>query len=598
MSIFSQSKFLQFTCALKIDTKELGRVRLGDHLMGTQTWVLNGITQAIDDGVRNIVVLKCRQAGISTLCLALDLYWVFKFDGLAGALATHDDPSRDSFRETLQLYYDGLPYEWRRQMRKHNRNMFSFENRSRLKYMVAGTVKKKSSGALGRSAALSFLHATEMSSWADDEGLASLRTSLAEHNENRLYIWESTARGFNLFYDMWEEAKKAVTQRAIFVSFWANEFYRARRDGEIYRAYWGKSGKPTAAERSWIRDVKTLYDVTIDAEQIAWYRWMIVEKGGDELLMQQEHPPTEHHAFLATGSQFFSARSISDAIKRTRTADPPEYLRIECKSEFYETEIESSKPRLANFLVWEYPSTNVRAQYVLGGDPRYGSDASHDTNSLSVWRCYADRCIQVAEFCEPDLPTYAFAWVLCLLAGYYEPCLVNLEINGPGQAVFDEMQKLKKKATLQLNTEDRKLWNVVRHIKNYLYKRVDQLSGVPNAFHTQTTYQSKDRYMNNFRDYFQRGYAQPMSVELVNEMKGIVREGGSAPEASNRTHDDRVTAGALAVHAWSDHLLIKLATMGVTYAGTLQQQMAHEKAGDKVGNIMVQNYMKRIGYRG
>jgi hypothetical protein len=135
---------------------------------------------------------------------------------------------------------------------------------------------------------------------------------------------------------------------------------------------------------------------------------------------------------------------------------------------------------------------------------------------------------------------------------------------------------------------------VVRNMQNYLYKRVDQLSGVPNAFHTQTTYQSKYRYMNNFRDYFERGYCVPQSRELVDEMKGIVREDGAAPAAGSRTTDDRVTAGALAVHAWSEHLLIKLATMGVTYEKSVAQEKAHNKI-ETVGESMVQNYLRKIG---
>ena len=249
---------------------------------------------------------------------------------------------------------------------------------------------------------------------------------------------------------------------------------------------------------------------------------------------------------------------------------------------------------MATLKIWEPPVQIQRVQYVLGADPRYGSENTHDTNSVSVWRCYGDRCLQVAEWADPDMPTYAVAWVICLLAGYYEPCLVNLEINGPGQAVFDEMQKLRKKATLQLTSQDKKLFNVVRNMQNYLYKRVDQLSGVPNAFHTQTTYQSKDRYMNNFRDYFERGYCVPQSRELVDEMKGIVREDGAAPAAGSRTTDDRVTAGALAVHAWSEHLLIKLATMGVTYEKSLAQEKARNKI-ETVGESMVQNYLRKIG---
>ena len=594
MSDFSQEKFLTFTRALKIDTKERGMVRLGDALMGTQRWVLNDLSKGLNDGIHNFVILKCRQAGISTLCMALDLYWAFKHPGLSGSIVVHDEETRDNFRETLQLYYEGLPHEWRRELVKHNRNLVTFENRSRLRYAVAGTTKRKSSGKLGRGAANIYIHATEMSSWPDMEGLVSLRNTMADFNEDRLYIWESTARGFNLFYDMWEEAKKAVTQRAIFVSFWANEFYRAKRGSEIWRAYWGKSGRMTAEERAWIREVRLLYDVKIDDEQLAWYRWQLAEKGGDENLLMQEHPPTENHAFLATGSQFFGAMAMSNAIKYVRNLDPPEYFRVECRNEFYETELTGCVPRMATLKIWEPPETRFKAQYVVGCDPKYGSENTHDTNAISVWRCYADKCIQVAEFADPDMSTMPFAWVICLLAGYYEPALVNLEINGPGQAVFDEMQKLRKRAALQLTQADKKLFNVVRNIQNYLYKRVDQLSGVPNAFHTQTTYQSKDRYMNNFRDYFEQGVAVPASEKLVDEMKGIVREDGAAPAAGSRTTDDTVTAAALAVHAWSQHLQIKLGVIGITYAKSIVQA-GNASQINSVGESMVSNYLKRIG---
>jgi hypothetical protein len=183
---------------------------------------------------------------------------------------------------------------------------------------------------------------------------------------------------------------------------------------------------------------------------------------------------------------------------------------------------------------------------------------------------------------------------MCFLAGFYTPCLVNLEINGPGQAVFDEMGKLKKRATYAMSDSDRKLWNVVRNIQNYLYIRADTMSGAPQALHTQTTYQSKDRYMNNFRDYFERGIAVPQSLELVNEMKGIVRENGAAPAAGGRSTDDHVSSAALAVHAWTSQLMVKLMAQGITLA----QQMAAEGNTSRiehVGASMVNNYLKLIG---
>lgn len=595
MSDFDLSRFTKFTQALKIDSKERGLITLGDSLLGTQRWVLRAITTGLEEGCRNFVTLKCRQIGISTISLALDLYWIFKYRALTGALVVHDDPAREQFRQTLSMYCEGLPPGWKRPIRVHNRNHIVFGHGSRLQYKVAGTTSRKASGSLGRSSALAFLHATEMSSWGDEEGLASLRSSLAETNPIRFYHWESTARGFNLFYDMWEEAKKAVSQRAIFVSFWANEFYRAPRDSDVWRAYWGKHGRLTPEERSWIRDVKTLYDVSIDDEQVAWYRWKIAESVGGELMVQQEFPPTEHHAFLATGTQFFGARAISDAIKQTKAQDDPDFFRLEFKQHFWETEVVQSSHRQATLRIWEHPQPG--AQYVLGCDPAYGSSELHDNHCVSVWRAFGNRVVQVAEFCDADLPTYACAWAMCWLAGAYEPCLVNLEINGPGQVIYNEITNLRKIAALKQAPQSRALMNVVRNIQHFLYKRVDQISGAPNALHWQTTHASKERAMNTFRDYFERGIAEPKSPQLVDEMKGIAREEGSAPEASSRTKDDRVTAASLAVVAWAEMLMIRLAILGVSYERQMeQQQVRAAQTGSDVTSRMVQNMLNRVGF--
>lgn len=597
MSDFDLKHFMAFTQALRIDSKELGVIRLGENLLGTQRWFLRAMTKGFEDGCRNFVTLKCRQIGLSTISLAIDLYWIFKYKALTGALVVHDDPAREQFRQTLGMYCEGLPPEWRRPIRVHNRNHIVFGHGSRLQYKVAGTTSRKASGSLGRSSALAFLHATEMSSWGDEEGLASLRSSLAENNPIRFYHWESTARGFNLFYDMWEEAKKAVSQRAIFVSFWANEFYRSPRDSDVWRAYWGKNGRLTPEERSWVRDVRSLYDVEVDDEQVAWYRWKIAESVGGELMVQQEFPPTEHHAFLATGSQFFGARAISEAIKRVKNQDDPEFFRIEFKANFWETEIVQSSERQATLRIWEHPQTG--SQYVIGADPAYGSADTRDNYVVSVWRCFGDKIVQVAEFCDGDLTTYAFAWAMCWLAGAYEPCLVNLEINGPGQVVYNEIQNLKKVAALKLAPQSRALMNVVRNIQNFLFKRIDQISGAPNALHWQTTLQSKERAMNTYRDYFERGIAVPRSYGLVDEMKGIQREEGKAPEASSRTHDDRVSGASLAVVAWAEMLMIRLSIMGMGYDHSMLRQGDREQqaaVGSDVGNRLVQNMMNRVGF--
>ena len=146
----------------------------------------------------------------------------------------------------------------------HNRNQMVLRNRSRLFYQVAGLRAK---GSLGRGKAITYLHGTETSSWGDEEGLASLLASLAETNPDRLYMFESTARGFNMFHDMYVTAKRARTQRAIFCGWWRNQFYAADPESAVYKTYW--DGRLTPEEREWTREIKKLYGVEINSRQMA-----------------------------------------------------------------------------------------------------------------------------------------------------------------------------------------------------------------------------------------------------------------------------------------------------------------------------------------
>ena len=202
---FDLNHFYKFCKELKVETKELGIQRLGNRLLGSQTYVMEEIAKGLNNDIHFFVILKGRQLGITTISLALDLYWHFKNPGFQGTLTTDTEENRDQFRTTLAMYMDGLPPEYKIPLMTHNRNQMVLKNRSRLFYQVAGLRAK---GSLGRGKGITYLHGTETSSWGDEEGLASLLASLAEKNPNRLYLFESTARGFNMWHDMWAVAKK------------------------------------------------------------------------------------------------------------------------------------------------------------------------------------------------------------------------------------------------------------------------------------------------------------------------------------------------------------------------------------------------------
>jgi hypothetical protein len=400
-------------------------------------------------------------------------------------------------------------------------------------------------------------------------------------------MFESTARGFNMFHDMYVTAKRARTQRAIFCGWWRNEFYSADPESAVYKTYW--DGRLTPEEREWTRDIKKLYGVEINSRQMAWWRWKLAEGIRDDALMYQEFPPTEDYAFVMTGTSFFSNARCTDAMKEAKK-DVPAYYRYVMGATFADTEVIKSQERLATLKVWEEPVDT--AYYVIGADPAYGSSDWADRFCLTVYRVYADGMEQVAEFATSELNTYQFAWVIAHLAGAYRNSTLNLEVNGPGQAVINELRNLKRQAASLGGPQGKDLMNVLGHMQNYMWRKNDNLGGITNSIGWLTTGPSKERMLNYMKDYFERGMMRVRSVDTIEEMKSIVRDGGSI-QAGGRGKDDRVIATALASAAYAEQLWPRLVQMKITRENNRAQD--NMRPEDVQGSRAVSTYLKRIG---
>lgn len=589
---FDFGHFYEFLGALQVNTKERGTVVLGRSLLGPQKRLLAEMQRGMEDGKREFITLKARQLGISTLSLALDMYWLFKNPGTPGALITHDEPAREQFRAIFELYYANLPDMWKQVIVQHNRNQLVLDNRSMLQYKVAG-LKQTSTKTLGRSSAISFGHFTEVAYWGDPQQIHSLKASMAEHNPMRLFQWESTANGFNHYYDMWDDALRSVTQHAIFIGWWSHEFYRAARDTRIWRQYWGAKGRPSPQENEWISRLKREYDHDLDDEQMAWYRWIRAEKVTDEMALMAEYPTFPDDAFVATGSKFFTGQSVTDSYKRVLREPAPQSFRVQIGAEFTDTALTDVPERLATLRVWEEPEQG--AFYVLGGDPAYGSSEDSARFAITVLRAYANRLEQVAEFCTVDISPYTFAWVVVYLAGCYQPCVYNLEVNGPGGAVLQEIDNLRKSAGRSyIQGQTKTMRDVVGKMQQFLYVREDSVYRRPSGLHTLTTERTKDVYMSGLKDVFERGIFVPHSKYLLDEMKSVIRDGGSI-EAAGDAYDDRVVSAALAVKAWNDQLRMRLITNNVLWIPP-EQRKEMDKSTPTVLGRRVHTYLQDIGY--
>src|SRR5690348_874871 len=96
--------FPRFCARLKIASKDYGEVPL--RLNGCQREWVRQVRKAISEDRRWIVTLKGRQQGMSTITLALSLFWPAKYANIQGGVITESDDNKEKFRTTLQRYHD------------------------------------------------------------------------------------------------------------------------------------------------------------------------------------------------------------------------------------------------------------------------------------------------------------------------------------------------------------------------------------------------------------------------------------------------------------------------------------------------------------
>jgi hypothetical protein len=107
-----------------------------------------------------------------------------------------------------------------------------------------------------------------------------------------------------------------------------------------------------------------------------------------------------------------------------------------------------------------------------------------------------------------------------------------------------------------------------------------------------TTEGSKERMLAYFKDYFERGMMKVLSMELLEEMKTVMRHDGRLG-APGRGKDDRVIAAALACAAFSEQVQSSLIYAKKTRA---ESRVEIGKTAMEIGtNKSVSKWLKAIG---
>lgn len=551
---------------------------IGAHpiqLLGSQRRFLTQVFDGLEQDIHYFVCLKARQLGLSTITRILILFWAFMHKGLRVALVYDNEANKEEARREIQNILDLLPPSHRIPIADggNNKDFLAFANDSRIAYLVAGTRKSTSSGGLGRSRGLNCCGATEVSSYGDPDGWKSFERSLSDKHENRLYIIESTARGPNLFKNIWEDAvADNITKRAIFVGWWSHEGYSVETGSPLFEKY---GFPPSPEEQRKIIEVKERYGHEITMEQLAWYRHQYdpnvdhsEDERDDQDITRQELPFTEFEAFLRSGDLFFNAEKIEAQIGGAERERPDGY-RYTMTDNFLETTLDRTPNlRQAQLKIWEEPQPN--AVYCLGCDPLGASSEEHKRHTAQVIRCYADGWDQVAEFCTGEGDARNFAWVILHLCGAYagqtKGARFLLELSGSGNAVWSEMKTMSmllKQGYLRNTAQERGLSNIMDNVRNFLWTKDDLLTQSPTAFHWETSTKRKVMVMENLRSQVHVSGARIRSIDCLNEMVNVIRDGDKI-ESDGDNKYDRVYPLALANRAWESHERKPLINQGQT----------------------------------
>src|SRR6516165_7404709 len=93
--------FYAFLSRTWVNSKEYGRICLGERLYDEQKQFIRTVFDALEADKHKVFVLKSRQLGLSTISRALSAFYIGMHDGMQGALVFDTMPHRDSARIEL-----------------------------------------------------------------------------------------------------------------------------------------------------------------------------------------------------------------------------------------------------------------------------------------------------------------------------------------------------------------------------------------------------------------------------------------------------------------------------------------------------------------
>ncbi len=399
-----------------------------------------------------IIGLKPRQVGGTTIFAAISYHHARNFNCRAITIADQKDKSNNLYRMICD-YARNDEYPWGFGCKNPGLVEFRMDNGSVFEKRTA----ERPFGSRGDT--IQILDASEVAYWPSTsaksahETATSLLSALADHAAT-FGGMETTPNGaMGFFYDHWGDARWPT-----FDDYWST--YSLQPDGEgngwirVFAAWFEfpehresvRRGRPlTPEEEASImgslspKEAAGVERWGWDADQIAWWRWVLKNKClNDEDRRDEEYPTDPETCFKASGRARFDTAGLNAIVLRSQSIHWERGLLTEQAGD--RVAWTPTGDNEAIFWVWERPRIGCR--YLISIDTRRGESETDrnqdsDAHSILVWRAaYIDdektfhMPRLVARIVPPcRLDNRPAARLVDMLSRWYGRCVAAVEIN-------------------------------------------------------------------------------------------------------------------------------------------------------------------------
>ena len=445
------------------------------------------------------IVLKARQLGISTFTEAFITFMTMFNPNTSSVLLAHQADSASAIFNMTKLYINELPASMQPQQKYSNAKEIVFDGENGLKSSIRVMVASDAT----RGSTYKYAHLSEVAFWEHPEEALLALNQAVPSTDDSLIVIESTANGFNHFYNLWQDAVNGRSDYTpLFFPWYVDPNYSRPYDGFVLNQY--------------EKDIMEKFNLTTD--QLQWRRWCIANNcGGDETKFRQEYPITPEEAFITSGTSVFNTELILEHMKTV-----PEPIRRGYFDYDYDglhiANIHWVEDSLGYIKIYRNPSGNT----VIGGDTA-GEGSDFFVAQVIDQNGYL--CATLHHQFDEDLYVKQ---VYCL--GAYYKSLIAIESNF---STFPnrELQRL-------------------HYPTLYVRETYDQIRyDTQDRFGFKTTALTRPLIINQLVEIVREHIERINDRETLQEMLSFIRNPKGRAEASPGTHDDLVMALAIGYEA-------------------------------------------------